>query len=91
MALYLKVIQNVYWFYFAGLRLREAQFKYSENLGKFGTKLLGMKTLPMVTMFYGALFESYSKCVLILFRGTSPTAKLNLIILKYLRNFVTKT
>ena len=42
---------KLYWFYFAGLRLREAQFKYSENLGKFGTKLLGTKTLPMVTMF----------------------------------------
>ena len=43
--------------------------------------MLGTKTFPIVTMFYGALFESYSKCVLILFRGALPTAKLNLIIL----------
>ena len=39
----------------------------------------------------GLWLESFYKCVLILFRGASPTAKLNLIILKYLRSFGTKT
>ena len=39
----------------------------------------------------GLWLESFYKCVLILFRGASPTAKLNLIVLKYLRSFGTKT
>ena len=58
---------------------------------KFWYENVRYKTLPMVTIFYGALIGKFYKCVLILFRGASPTAKLNLIILKYLRNFGTKT
>ena len=73
-------------FKFRGFAYGGARFNRSEKLRKFGTKTLGAKTLPLVTMHNGALFESHIDFIS---RGFAY-AKLNLIFSKNLLNFVTK-
>ena len=80
----------MHFFLFRGLANGKAQLNHSENLGNYGTKPLGTKILPMVTIHNGALFESHNNVYCFYFPRGCAYAKLNLIFLKIYEILVRK-